>query len=427
MMKTLPLLLLGLAACTEEPAKGCPDGESRAADGLCYPPVDTGLAESAGVSLGQLQTLSPVPAPPDAPGNAVADSDAAAALGRALFEDAGLSAAGDQSCASCHLADHDLGGDGALSSDAESVLARNVPPLVGAAWRPWAGWTGACDSMWCAAAVALEHPGQLDGDRVSLVHLISANDDLKVQYEGIFGPLPSTEGLPLRARPEGELAAAWDAMDSASQEATTAVLVNVAKSWEAWLRQLAPGETALDRYTAALTLGDTSGGGHLSDEAIQGLALFATPGSCIRCHSGPMLAGDAFRRTGLPQGTGPVEEGRPEGLAAVLANPFNGAGAWSDDPDAGQLVLDEAEETGALPGAFRPASLRTLSRTAPYMHDGQLQTLADVVGFYSVLDAEPAVGERDPEMSPLLLGEGEVAALLAFLDAVQAPPSEGLR
>ena len=84
---------------------------------------------------------------------------------------------------------------------------------------------------------------------------------------------------------------------------------------------------------------------------------------------------------------------------------------WLTDP--GRFALSHAE---ADLGAFRTPALRNVARTGPYMHDGSLTTLEEVVEFYN------AGGRPNPYLSPLirplLLTDHEKAALVAFLRAL---------
>lgn len=409
---------LGLGCSGDKGDSGaCGADEVRAADGLCYPKGDTGEPVVGTLDLGRVQSLSPVPDLPASPTNRVADDAAAALLGQRLFFDTGLSPSGDQSCASCHDPARMLS---SASAELTGPLPRLAPPLVGAAWQDWAGWAGACDSAWCAAATALEAPGQLDGDRLSLARHIAEDTTLKSDYEAIFGELPALDGLPDRARPSGEQAEAWEALPAETQAALTEVLANVGKSWEAWMRQLAPGESTLDRYIDALSQGDTTGGGHLSDSAVRGLIAFTADHSCWTCHSGAMMA-DGFANLGLSAGAGTSEPDRVEGLATALASEFSGAGSWSDDPEAGAAKLTAAEEEDAVAGAVRVPGLRTTGATAPFMHDGRFATLDEVLRFYSELPDTAAVGTRDPALTPYTLSNDDIADLRAFLEAAASP------
>ena len=129
----------------------------------------------------------------------------------------------------------------------------------------------------------------------------------------------------------------------------------------------------------------------LSPAAGRGLIVFAGKGRCQRCHSGASFSDGFFHNTGVK--TGP--EGEDPGRYAVT--PFHRARR-----------------------AFKTVPLRNVAATAPYMHNGSLKTLADVVDFYNRGGDE--ADERDFEMKPLNLAPGEKDDLVAFLESLTNPP-----
>jgi cytochrome c peroxidase len=159
----------------------------------------------------------------------------------------------------------------------------------------------------------------------------------------------------------------------------------IATALAAFQRTLRSGSSPLDRYLA----GDKQA---LSPLARQGMELFTGDADCIRCHHGPLLADGEFYRLGVGF--------RDEGRGAVTG-------------DAGDRYK------------FRTPPLRDVARTAPYMHDGSLATLTEVVEFY--YREAPTQG---PEGLPLdvrpLLGKSfsEIPALVAFLEALSGEPIE---
>ena len=132
----------------------------------------------------------------------------------------------------------------------------------------------------------------------------------------------------------------------------------------------------------------------------------------------------------------PTDSGRFAGAGLVKRDPFNAAGIHSDEPDGsrGRLVRTLLETPDNW-GRFRTPSLREVSRTAPYMHEGRFQTLEEVVRFYSTLEGAVQLDHhQETVLTPLGLDEGEIADLVAFLEALDgtprepvfaAPPSEG--
>jgi len=116
---------------------------------------------------------------------------------------------------------------------------------------------------------------------------------------------------------------------------------------------------------------------------------------CIRCHIGATFTDEGFQNTGV---------------------------AWRDGKlqDLGRYAISATE---ADRGAFKTPSLREVARTAPYMHDGSLATLEDVIDFYD--GGGNANPYQDPRIKPLGLDEGEKAALAAFLRSLTGVVREG--
>lgn len=155
---------------------------------------------------------------------------------------------------------------------------------------------------------------------------------------------------------------------------------NLARALAQFVRRLVLGDSPVDRFRAA----DAKA---LDAEARVGLWIYESKGRCWRCHSGPNFSDERYHSTGVGVRDGAAEPGR----AAVTG--------------------DTAER-----GRFKTPSLRGVARTAPYMHDGSLATLAEVVEFYRKGGVPHA--ELDPLLEPLDLTEREAGALVAFLEAL---------
>ena len=157
----------------------------------------------------------------------------------------------------------------------------------------------------------------------------------------------------------------------------------------------------------------------------------------MTCHTGTTLTDQDFHTTGVAQ-TGPhvvaTDQGRYAAVPALLANVYNGQGAFSDDIAAGMTKLAGVTQDMSLMGAFRTKSLRHLAKTGPFFHDGSAATLQDVVDFYNGGGGTANFsGTKDPRLVPLNLTAGEQADLIEFLttallgdpvpDALQADTS----
>ena len=147
-----------------------------------------------------------------------------------------------------------------------------------------------------------------------------------------------------------------------------------------FLRALMVADSPVDRFRA----GDFSA---LDEAERAGLWLYEGRGGCWRCHNGPNFSDEDFHNTGVGTVAGQSEAGR----AAVTG--------------------DAADR-----GKFRTPGLRLLTRTAPYMHDGSLATLEEVVEFYR--EGGHANGNLSEHMKPLELTDEDVAHLVAFLEAL---------
>lgn len=149
-----------------------------------------------------------------------------------------------------------------------------------------------------------------------------------------------------------------------------------------FLRTLDAGGSRFDRFAA----GDA---GALSEEEKAGHALFMGRAMCVACHVPPLFTDHGFHNAGIGMGV--------------------------EAPDPGRQKVDAT----AVLGAFKTPSLRSVSRTAPYFHDGSAATLEDAVRVMGAGGVENA--HRDPLMVPVAaakLSEGELGQLVAFLRAL---------
>ena len=162
-------------------------------------------------------------------------------------------------------------------------------------------------------------------------------------------------------------------------------LQGIAEAIAAYERTVLSTNSAFDRYV----LGDQKA---MDEGAVRGMALFKGKARCILCHNGPNFTDNQFHNLGVPQ-VGPMKE------------------------DLGRFVVSRAEKDR---GAFKTPTLRSITETAPYMHDGVFKTLEEVVEF---LDQG---GGSNPNLSPLAkplnLTAEEKSDLVAFLKALAGEP-----
>ena len=182
-------------------------------------------------------------------------------------------------------------------------------------------------------------------------------------------------------------------MDMTLAEASARVGVSEAdlsRALASYVRSILSGDAPFDRFVN----GDRKA---LTAEQQAGLQIFRGKGNCTACHVGPTFSDERFHNTGVAWRDGRLHD---EGRAGVTS-----------------LEADR--------GAFKTPTLREVARTAPYMHDGSLVTLDDVINYYD-RGGNPNVG-LDPELRPLKLTTDEKRALAAFLRALSGTVREGLR
>jgi cytochrome c peroxidase len=161
----------------------------------------------------------------------------------------------------------------------------------------------------------------------------------------------------------------------------------LARALAAYQRTVYSVDAPFDRFLA----GDTEA---LSPQAQRGLVLFGGKARCGECHSGPNFSDELFHTLGL--------------------------GA---DPGRGAVTRVETDR-----GAFKTPTLREIAKTAPYMHDGSLATLEEVVDYYD--KGGTPHPNLSPKMTRLGLTEEERSDLLSFLRSlsgtiVELPASSG--
>jgi cytochrome c peroxidase len=155
-----------------------------------------------------------------------------------------------------------------------------------------------------------------------------------------------------------------------ASERTGLTVEAISRSLASFVRSILSGDSPYDRFLN----GDRSA---LTPEQQLGLQLFRGKANCTSCHIGPNLTDEQMHNTGVA-----LREGK-------LADP------------------------GAGKGNFKTPTLREISGSAPYMHNGSLATLEDVIGFYD--NGGRPNAHLDPEIRPLRLTQAERKAISAFL------------
>jgi cytochrome c peroxidase len=386
-----------------------------------------GSAELPPEVVARALTLSPLPPPPPDPTNAVESDPRAARLGQGLFFDARLSKNGTIACATCH--DPSLGwSDGKRTAVGLGNVARHTPTLWNVAQNRWYFWDGRKDSLWAQALAPLEDPDEHGASRLQLAHLVADDAPYRAAYESVFGALPDLSdaerfpprGRPVPLTPEHPLARAWNGMTAADRDAIDRVFANLGKALAAYQRRIESRRAPFDVFVAGLRAGDATKQAALGPSARRGLALFLGKARCHTCHDGPHFSDLEFHDDRVPplDPESLPDRGRWLGIALVLDDPFNGLGRHSDDPEAGRTKLAYLARTNHNERELKTPTLRNVAVTAPYMHQGQLATLAEVVRFYSTLEGALPPHPEERLVEPLGLDAREQADLVAFLESL---------
>ncbi|MHC5211367.1 MAG: cytochrome-c peroxidase [Planctomycetota bacterium] len=371
-------------------------------------------------------SFSPLPEVPSDPTNAWADDPAAARLGQALFYDPRLSGPGTVSCATCHDPAKGFGDQRRLARGVRNH-PRHSMTLWNVAFQRWFFWDGRKDSLWSQALAPLEDPREHAGSRLQFAHLLASDPDYARAYGEVFGPLPDlsdparfpAEGRPVPGEDGHEHARAWAGMTAEDRALVDRVFVNMGKAIAAYERLLVARDAPFDRFVTGVRDGDPDGLAALSPSAQRGFALFAGEARCVLCHDGPVFSDLEFHSNRVPTGEG-TDPGRALGILGLLEDPFNGASVHADDGgETARTKLSFPQVGWELPGSFRTPSLRNVEVTAPYMHEGQIATLEEVVAFYSSLEGAAPPGKHDERiLEPLHLDASQQSDLLAFLRAL---------
>lgn len=363
-------------------------------------------------------SLDVLPPKPVSPSNRFADNEKAQQLGEQLFFDTKLSGNNQMACSTCHLPEMFFT-DGRALSQGASESGRNTPTVVGSAWLRWLYWDGRKDSLWSQALIPLEASNEMASDRVAVVRYITTSDSYRQQYEQIFGKLDSAiDILPTNAGPFGneESKSEWAALSPALKKIVNKTFVNVGKALAAYQRTLTYEPTRFDRFTQELQTETTEYS--LDADEIAGLKLFidSEKTQCLQCHNGPLFTNRGFHNVGTGGLHGErLDFGRMVGLQAVIQDEFNCLGEYSDAMPEECSSLRFLNRSAHMPvqGAFKTPSLRNLSQTAPYFHDGRFATTKQVVEFYN---NPPRSGGH--ELLPLNLTEQEIDQLIQFLATI---------
>ncbi|MCD2453032.1 cytochrome-c peroxidase [Methylicorpusculum oleiharenae] len=307
------------------------------------------------------------------------------ALGKQLFQDKRFSADDSVNCARCHVpANAFIDSLPVAAGIKDQFGTRNSPSVINAAFYTHQFWDGRRDSLEEQAkdpfVNVIEHGLS---DHRKIVDIVRTDPDYIKQFRQVFGLEPA-------------------------QISIDQVVMAIA----GFERTLIAGDSPFDQYRFG---GDSHA---LNDAAIRGLAVFQGKGRCTSCHkiaeTSALFTDNQFHNLGIGFGK----------IAGKLTGLIKATRQTEGKIDAPVLTNAELSELGRYAvtgnkadlGHFKTPTLRNIVLTAPYMHDGSLANLAEVIEFHNQGGfANPFL---DTEMRPLGLTQQEKSDLAAFMEAL---------
>jgi cytochrome c peroxidase len=350
----------------------------------CYEAVKTPL------TLEEANPLLPIPEPPlgisdDLGSLPDPPTPATVRLGRWLFFDTRLSVDDTVSCATCHRPQHGFSEPTPVSTGVDGKKGgRKAPPVLNLVSNIEQ------HQFWDGRAATIEE--QAVGPIVNPVEMAMADHDVIVEK------IRSVDGYrPYFAEAFGDEEINIDRIAKAiSDYERTRFSGN--SPWDRWQAEPDPEDAAIDidavtemDGTIHLERLELTDGKHVSGEVKLGHYVFFEKAFCNQCHLGPTLSDSGFHNLGV---------------------------GWNAETEAfedwGRHVVTQKDEDR---GAFKTPTLREVSLRAPYMHDGSIATLREVVELYN------RGGEKNPWLSAkveeLNLTDREIDALVAFMEALE--------
>ncbi|ARN83982.1 cytochrome c551 peroxidase (plasmid) [Methylocystis bryophila] len=341
--------------------------------------------------------LPPVPIPADNP-----QSPEKIALGSKLFHDKHFSADGTISCSTCHD-DAKAFTDSPLKTSRGirgQFGQRNAPTVVNAAYYQTLFWDGRTYSLEDQSRIPPFNPIEM----------------------GLTSYDPFLDYL----RADNAYAAAFKKVFDVHGEEIT--IEHVKKAIASFERTLISGDSPFDRWRFAH---ETDA---ISKAAQRGFEVFVGQGRCVSCHvieqDNAIFTDNRFHNTGV--GINKIQAEVPRFVDEFQRPRATVHKAVLHDPmvlELGRIAIRGAHFDDI--GAFKTPTLRNIAVTAPYMHDGSLKTLKDVVKHYNDGGRSPSDPSVNPYLSsgirPLYLSDQQQDDLVAFLETLTSPAYAGVK
>lgn len=306
-------------------------------------------------------------------------------LGRQLYFDTRLCSDNTVSCASCH--DPNFGfakntqfgvGIGGQTGGRNSPVAYNR--ILSAAQF----WDGRAASLEAQAVGPIANPIEMGNTHEGCVKTLKGIEGYRVQFEKVF----PDKGLTIDG--VGQAIASFERtlVTGPSPADRYEPLLAFEKAFGNDLKDLAAfKQEDAESYEQYIALKNASAAKPISDSAKRGRELFFTKANCTACHVGANFTDEKYHNIGI--------------------------GMMAEKPDLGRFDQTKDEKDK---GAFKTPTVRNVAQSGPYMHDGSLKTLAEVVEWYDKGGhPNPTLSDK---MKKLNLTTQEKADLVAFMQAL---------
>lgn len=366
---------------------------------LCHVVLITGFLCTMGAFAGNPAGASPplglppVPYPEENPQTAEKIS-----LGEKLFNDTRFSTTGDVSCATCHAVDKAFTDSPLKVSEGINKLTgtRNAPTVINSVYFETLFWDGRSPSLEDQALHPFLNPVEMGLEtHQPILDIVRSDPEYVKGFKAVFGK---------------------------SGDAIT--MTEVTQAIAAFERTQISATSPFDRWYFA---GDQDA---LNEAQKRGFELFVNEGRCVSCHiieqTQALFTDNRFHNIGV--GINDIQ-----GDVPALTGEFLKAEATASEVDVMVLSDKRTSELGRFAvtrdfddlGSFKTSTLRNIALTAPYMHDGSIETLRDVVVHYNnggvTKEGDPVNDFLSGGIRPLNLTDEQIDDLVALLEALTSP------
>jgi len=320
------------------------------------------------------------------------------ALGEKLFNDKRFSSTGEVSCATCHDANKAFTDSPLKVSEGIKKFTgtRNAPTVINSLFFETMFWDGRSPDLEDQALHPFVNPVEMGlKDHQPILDIIKSDAEYTGAFKTVFG-----------------------------KSGNDVTMTEVTQAIAAFERTIVSGNSTFDRYFYG---GEVEA---LTEQQIKGFDLFVNKGRCVSCHvieqTQALFTDNRFHNIGV--GINDIQDEVPD-----IAGEYIHAKLSADEVDLMVLTDERSSELGRFAlttnfddlGSFKTPTLRNIDVTAPYMHDGSLETLRDVVVHYNnggvTVEGNPVNDFLSGGIRPLDLDDEEIDALVAFMEALTSP------